>query len=998
MSFALDGMRAMTARFRSRKGATRSMRRTGTAATALVAGGIVLSLASAGGTTALWTGSVSITAPSIRSGSITALLSGFTGLSTTFTSGSLTKTSYIQVGNSGVTNAQYSAQLGLGAGSASTLAGTTTVTLWPSYDAASCTETAVPSYAATYAWNAVPVFTGSLPAGTSGFYCLRSRTAASNLTTTASITPQITVTLTLPNTGWSSTATASATETVVPDPAVVGSEYTDAVRADGATDYWRLGEASGSIFYDLVGGDDAYAGSGTTRGIAGALSGDTNTATTFSGDANGTAGTRNLIAGPQSFAVEAWFKTTSTTGGKIVGFGSSSTGLSGSYDRHVYLDAAGHVVWGVWPGYSSTVTTSGVYNDGQWHHVVGNLSASGQQLYVDGALIGTTSVTSAQAYTGYWRIGGDSPWAGDAYFDGTIDEVAVYSGPLSSRAVANHYNLSGRGAYPASVGDPYGSTVYADAPTLYWRLGDSTASTAADSSGNAHPGAYSGAVTTGAAGAVPGTRNTAASFGGGNGLVASTQLFSNPQNYSIEAWFSTTSTTGGKLVGFGNSQSGTSSNYDRHVYLQNDGKVVFGTYPGSIQTVATPSAYNDGLWHHVVATQSAAGMQLYVDGQYIGSNSATTPQNYDGYWRVGGDNLNSWTNAPTSQYVTAKIDEVAIYGAALSSAQIKRHYSVATGTPAAAFTGTTSSLTASLDGSASSDYDGAIAGWSWNFGDGTAAGTGATVAHTYASPGTYTATLTVTDNAGRTDTAKRSFSVADTTAPTVPGTPVVASNTGTTVSLTWPASTDDVAVSGYDVYRNGAFVTTTATNSYTDTGRTLGTAYTYAVKARDASGNISAASATTSVTTYAVNTAAWYQVKGVNSLKCLTTSGTASPSSLQLYPCASPAGTTQTYRFAPASTGGYFTVIPANATTLAWDVNTAGSTDGLEVYAYSQHGGSNQQWLPTRQSDGSYTFTALNSGKCLDVPNNLTTDGTKMQQYTCSANNTAQMFTLVVAP
>ncbi|BDZ46066.1 LamG-like jellyroll fold domain-containing protein [Naasia aerilata] len=428
MSSATDAMRALVARVRGRKGAVRTLRRSSTA-TALVAGGVLLSLTATGGTSALWTGSVSITAPSIKSGSITALLTGWTGLSTSFTSSSLTKTSYVQIGNTGVTNANYSAQLTLGAGSSSSLAGTTWVTLWTTADPANCTESAVPTYSATYAWNAVPVFTGSLPAGTIGYNCVRSRTAASNLSSVASLFPQITVTLSVPNTGWTSTASASATETTTADPAVTGNEYTDAVRADGATNYWRLGEPSGSVLYDLVGSDDAYAGTGLTRGLAGALTADSNTATTFSGDANGTAGTRNLISGPQSFAVEAWFKTTSTTGGKIVGFGSSSTGLSSSYDRHLYLDAAGHVVWGVWPGYSSTVTTSGVYNNGQWHHVVGNLSASGQQLYVDGTLIGSTSVTSAQAYSGYWRIGGDSSWAGDQYFDGTIDEVAVYSAP-----------------------------------------------------------------------------------------------------------------------------------------------------------------------------------------------------------------------------------------------------------------------------------------------------------------------------------------------------------------------------------------------------------------------------------------------------------------------------------------------------------------------------------------------------------------------------------------
>ena len=57
--------------------------------------------------------------------------------------------------------------------------------------------------------------------------------------------------------------------------------------------------------------------------------------------------------------------------------------------------------------------------------------------------------------------------------------------------------------------------------------------------------------------------------------------------------------------------------------------------------------------------------------------------------------------------------------------------------------------TCSFDGSGSADYDGPIVSYAWTFGDGTA-GSGATVVHTYATPGIYPVTLTVTDNEGAT--------------------------------------------------------------------------------------------------------------------------------------------------------------------------------------------------------------------------------------------------------
>ncbi|MDQ1575392.1 MAG: trimeric autotransporter adhesin, partial [Microbacteriaceae bacterium] len=78
--------------------------------------------------------------------------------------------------------------------------------------------------------------------------------------------------------------------------------------------------------------------------------------------------------------------------------------------------------------------------------------------------------------------------------------------------------------------------------------------------------------------------------------------------------------------------------------------------------------------------------------------------------------------------------------------------------PIASFTATTSGLAAAVDGRASSDPDGTIASYAWNFGD-SATATGSTSSHTYAVAGTYTIRLTVTDNKGTTGTTTRSVTV-----------------------------------------------------------------------------------------------------------------------------------------------------------------------------------------------------------------------------------------------
>lgn len=92
---------------------------------------------------------------------------------------------------------------------------------------------------------------------------------------------------------------------------------------------------------------------------------------------------------------------------------------------------------------------------------------------------------------------------------------------------------------------------------------------------------------------------------------------------------------------------------------------------------------------------------------------------------------------------------------------------------------------------------------------------------------------------------------ADTTAPSVPTGLNSPSKTATSVSLAWAASTDNVGVTGYDVYRGTTLVGTVAGTSTTVTGLTANTAYSFTVKARDAAGNISAASSPLSVTTSA---------------------------------------------------------------------------------------------------------------------------------------------------
>ncbi|WP_162458584.1 DNRLRE domain-containing protein [Pseudactinotalea suaedae] len=466
-------------------------------------------------------------------------------------------------------------------------------------------------------------------------------------------------------------------------------------------------------------------------------------------------------------------------------------------------------------------------------------------------------------------------------------------------AAGNQSGLSGTVSATASAtGSAYAAAVLADDPRLFYRYDDVNNSTwVIDSSGETVVGlngiAENGVSRT-AAGAIAGDPSRSATFndtppdGGYSQYIWNDLIENGPTQYSIETWFRTTSTTGGALVNYGsyqgrprsdNGDDRTSNTVDRVVYMESTtGRLRFGVRSGPVQTLRTDAAYNDGQWHHVVATQGPEGMRLYVDGAVVGQNAVTGNQTYRGTWHVGGDNIGSYPNTgfqAAQRYFDGQLDETAVYYHPLTAEDVSQHFTAAApdttapsvpGVPEA----TVDADDVALSWSASSDavgvtgyavYRGTTADFTANASSRIAQVTGTSYTDEARPAGTWFYKVTAVDAAGNVSGASAAGSATveapapDTTAPSVPGVPT-ASVDDADVALSWSASSDAVGVTGYAVYRGTtAGFTANASSriaevtgtSYTDEARPAGTWF-YKVTAVDAAGNVSGASGAGSAT------------------------------------------------------------------------------------------------------------------------------------------------------
>lgn len=215
----------------------------------------------------------------------------------------------------------------------------------------------------------------------------------------------------------------------------------------------------------------------------------------------------------------------------------------------------------------------------------------------------------------------------------------------------------------------YSSEVLSDNPLAYWRLGETSGTSAADSSGNARTATYNPGATLNAPSLISDTSNGAVTLNGTTGVVSLAYgSWMNPTTgFTAEAWIKLSSTAGGYVMGrwdTGNTQFIMVAGGDGNIYA---------TYniSGTQRDVIAPYSNVAGVKTYVAMTYDGTTAKLYLNGTLANSGAYTGA-------------LNSTSVAPfyigrisssSSAFFAGTVDEVALYPTALSAGRVTAHYS-----------------------------------------------------------------------------------------------------------------------------------------------------------------------------------------------------------------------------------------------------------------------------------------------------------------------------------
>jgi hypothetical protein len=246
----------------------------------------------------------------------------------------------------------------------------------------------------------------------------------------------------------------------------------------------------------------------------------------------------------------------------------------------------------------------------------------------------------------------------------------------------------------------YVDEVLADSPLAYWRLGEPSGATAADSSGNGHDGTYEGSPTLGVSGSVAGDADTAATFDGSQHIQMMDTLGtmgSNMPTATIEFIWKGTTAAGGVVAYAAAATVGDATGFEIDVNRDADfndvpGKMMFGfqdmvawSAPGGVSAdFEIDEAIYDGNPHHIVwqvTGTNPPSAACWVDGQSVTVTPSAANQGtggtYNDFTSTNDLFVEAGGTGGSAAGAVGTLDEVAYYTTRLSGARIAAHAAAA---------------------------------------------------------------------------------------------------------------------------------------------------------------------------------------------------------------------------------------------------------------------------------------------------------------------------------
>ena len=209
--------------------------------------------------------------------------------------------------------------------------------------------------------------------------------------------------------------------------------YYETVLADVPGGYWRLGETAGNALDETGGPAGTYNG-GVTRGVPGVLLSDSNPAARFDGvDDYVSVPDHAALDVGDVFTYELWLRRGTARGvaQRVIHKGGGAAGLGFGTNNKLVLIPGGS-------GAAAIASSSTAINDSNWHHVVATKSGSSVHIYLDGVDV-TALGTNTTATNNATALNVGRATTGTGYFDGDIDEVAIYPVALTQAQVLEHF-------------------------------------------------------------------------------------------------------------------------------------------------------------------------------------------------------------------------------------------------------------------------------------------------------------------------------------------------------------------------------------------------------------------------------------------------------------------------------------------------------------------------------------------------------------------------------